>query len=110
MINRIKDESFDESFAEEAKFPITTAAKLTFDAHLVRAPSRATLVRWIRKGKYGINLQARRPKVRTQETAPRPRFGRTGPTWNVGSEPNFRIAVSGGPEVAYLAITVWKLP
>lgn len=60
MINRIKDESFDESFAEEVKFPITTAAKMTFDAHLVRAPSRATLVRWIRKGKYGIRLQSRR--------------------------------------------------
>lgn len=60
MIKKTKEESFDESFSEEAKFPITTAAKLTFEAHLVRAPSRATLVRWIRKGKYGIKLQARR--------------------------------------------------
>ena len=60
MINNNELESPEEAFAEEEKFPLTIAAKHAFGIHRVRPPSRATLFRWIRKGKLGIKLQSRR--------------------------------------------------
>ena len=47
-------------FALETKLPLTVAAKLVFDARRTRPPSRATLFRWIRKGKFGVKLESRR--------------------------------------------------
>ena len=47
-------------FDGEEKLPLTTAAKIAFSSRRSRPPSRATLFRWIRKGKLGIKLESRR--------------------------------------------------
>ena len=50
----------DGLFDAELKLPLTTAAKLSFASQKTRPPSRATLIRWIRKGKCGVRLESRR--------------------------------------------------
>ena len=60
MIKKNELPSTEDAFAAEEKFPLTIAAKHAFGIHRVRPPSRATLFRWIRKGKLGVKLQARR--------------------------------------------------
>ena len=60
MMKKNEFESHKDAFADEEKFPLTIAAKHAFAIHRVRPPSRATLFRWIRKGKLGIKLQSRR--------------------------------------------------
>jgi hypothetical protein len=47
-------------FKAEVKLPLTTAAKVAFASQKTRPPSRATLFRWIRKGKCGVRLESRR--------------------------------------------------
>lgn len=47
-------------FESEEKLPLTVAARMVFEHNGVRSPSRATLCRWIRKGKAGVKLECRR--------------------------------------------------
>lgn len=51
---------FDTEFDSETKMPLTLAAKQAFEGCETRPPSRATLFRWIRKGKFGVRLESRR--------------------------------------------------
>ena len=50
----------DSQFVSETKLPLTVAAKQAFEGCKTRPPSRATLFRWIRKGKFGVRLESRR--------------------------------------------------
>ena len=47
-------------FDDELKLPLTVAARVVFEAEGVKPPSRATLCRWIRKGKLGVMLESKR--------------------------------------------------
>jgi len=50
----------NDSFQGEQKLPLTLAARRVFESEGVKPPSRATLCRWIRKGKFGVKLESKR--------------------------------------------------
>ena len=50
----------NDTFHAESKLPLSRAARAVFETEGVRSPSRATLCRWIRKGKLGVKLESKR--------------------------------------------------